>query len=435
MERRGCIIRGLSVFTALSVMISGCGYGNVSEIVDDYLPQEDYVSQYESLFDNEQMQAAPVEQEYDNTIIVIEEEENENHAASLPKMDLSKAQLRLQADGYYNFCYSNLNEMEKQIYVEIYDALITLAEDVKLSTLDAQLVDRIFNCVMIDHPEIFYVTGYTLTKYTLGEKIQKITLSGTYTMSAQDVQQKQLAVDAYVTKCLAGINKSASEYEKVKYVYEYLIQNTEYDLESENNQNILSVCENSRSVCQGYAKTYQYLLNRLNVFCTLVKGRVIDRESHVWNLVQVDGEYYYVDPTWGDASYTLSRNTPDEKTVQIEAPKINYDYLCVPENMINKTHVIDALIPLPPCTSMNANYYVREGMYFASVDTKQLQEMFSNAYQSGKLSVTIKCADTSVYEEMLDYLISQECIFDYLEGGNSVSYVKMDNVCAILIYL
>ena len=74
-------------------------------------------------------------------------------------------------------------------------------------------------------------------------------------------------------------------------------------------------------------------------------------------------------------------------------------------------------------------------MYFASVDTKQLQEMFSNAYQSGKLSVTIKCADTSVYEEMLDYLISQECIFDYLEGGNSVSYVKMDNVCAILIYL
>lgn len=435
MKRRGCIIRGLSVFTAVSVMISGCGYGDVSEMVEDYLPQEDYVSRYESMFDNEQMQAAPGEQEYDNTIIVIEEEENEKQAVSLPKMDLSKAQLRLQADEYYNFCYSNLNETEKQIYLEIFDTLITLAEDVELSSLDAQLIDRIFNCVMIDHPEIFYVTGYTLTKYTRGEKLEKVTLSGTYTMSAQDVQQKQLAVDAYVTKCLAGINTSSSEYEKVKYVYEYLIQNTEYDLESENNQNILSVCINGRSVCQGYAKTYQYLLNRLNIFCTLVKGRVIDRESHVWNLVQVDGEYYYVDPTWGDASYTLSKDASDENTVQIEAPKINYDYLCVPEDMINKTHVIDTVIPLPPCTSMNANYYVREGMYFTSVDTKQLQETFSNAYRSGKLSITLKCADASVYEEMLDYLISKERIFDYLEGGNSVSYVKMDNVYAILIYL
>ena len=111
---------------------------------------------------------------------------------------------------------------------------------------------------------------------------------------------------------LRGIEEAASEYDKVKAVYEAVIFSTNYDLSAADNQNIASVFLGGASVCQGYAKATQYLLNHLGVMCTLVQGTVDTGEAHAWNLVQVDGDYYYVDTTWGDASYRMENGSEQE---------------------------------------------------------------------------------------------------------------------------
>lgn len=327
--------------------------------------------------------------------------------------------------------YSMLNEEERRLYREIWGALTNYRVNVRLSSCDKEEISRVFQCVMNDHPEIFYVEGYTYTEYTLGSALRKITFTGVYSMEQKEIADRQRKIDAYVEECLRDMPAQADEYEKVKYIYEYLICHTEYDSSVGDNQNICSVFLDRRSVCQGYAKAMQYLLRQVDVYATLVLGNVIHGESHAWDLVRIDGEFYYVDVTWGDASYQAVDQQTDARL-----PEINYDYLCVTTQQLEKTHRIDNVVAMPECTSMDANYYVREGVYFTQMDQDRLQSIFADAYDKGQTYITLKCADAEVYRQMRESLIERQEIFSYLQlTDEAVSYSENDKQYSMSFWL
>lgn len=350
----------------------------------------------------------------------------------LPEKDFAKAREELvpESGGLKYYAYEKLSEDERILYTEIYSILSTLSKDTKVSSKDPDQIEKAFNYVMLDHPELFYLTGYSFTKYMRGSNIEKITVSGSYTMNASQVELSKLAVNAYVDKCIASYDGPVDEYEKVKYVYEYLIKNTEYDLSAPNNQNILSVVNEGRTVCQGYAKMMQYVLNRMGIFCILSEGTVKGTESHVWNIVRIDDQYYHVDATWGDASYMIEDNAEG-----FEAPEINYDYLCVTDEEIIKTHVIKDNIELPVCDSMEANYYVKEGLYLSELNTDIILNAFNDAILDGEKIVTLKCANANVYTAVYNHLVENHGIFDYLDGSTTVNFVEFRESCRISFYL
>ena len=338
---------------------------------------------------------------------------------------------RAPEDGYV---YGKLPDEEKQVYLEIRDAIVNHEENVELSSRDKEEVSHAFQCVLNDHPEIFYVDGYTYTEYTLGDMLKKITFTGTYCFSPEEIEEKKQRIDSYVNRCLAGIPQDADDYEKVKYIYEYLIYNTEYDASSKDGQNICSVFIDGKSVCQGYAKATQYLLDQAGIRSTLVLGRVTGGEGHAWNLVELDGRYYYVDTTWGDASYQAigsAAGYPDE-----QIPVINYDYLCVPTEQMNLTHTPDNVVELPECDSMDDNYYVREGLYFTEWNREQIERIFKKAYEQGSAYVTLKCESYDVYEQMWESLIEDQEIFRYLDSPDGlVSYAEDEKQFSMSFWL
>ena len=332
----------------------------------------------------------------------------------------------LLEEGGSRFAYESLDAQEQIWYGEIEQALGEMTDTVKLSTepigqgLDEQDIDRIFQCVLIDHPEIFYTTGYTYTKYSRGDRTVGIDFAGTYSLPREEAVNKAEEIRGRASEWLSDIPSDASEYDKVKAVYEKIIFSTDYDLNASDNQNIASVFLGNSSVCQGYAKATQYLLNRLGVMCTLVQGTVDTGEAHAWNLVRVDGDYYYVDTTWGDASYRMEDGSGQE-----ELPEINYDYLCVTTQELLRTHRIESVVAMPECTATQANYYVREGVYFTSYDAEQMQSIFDRAWESGRTEITLKCADEECYREICRVLIDEQEIFSYMsENSSTIAYAQ-----------
>ena len=174
--------------------------------------------------------------------------------------------------------------------------------------------------------------------------------------------------------------------------YETIVDQVEYEAEAPDGQNIYSVLVNRRSVCAGYAKATQYLLERLGVFCTYVTGETREGESHAWNLVLCEGDYYYVDTTWGDPVFQSEEGEEQQGY-------INYDYLCCSEEELFRTHTPDGEVELPRCTSMEWNYYVVNGMYYTDYDREEILKKMNQVISEGGNPSVFKFSDEKIYEQ------------------------------------
>lgn len=350
-----------------------------------------------------------------------------------------EASISFLSDTAYLYAYNCLTEPAQLWYNDMAAALGEMQETVRLSEagleagLDETCIDRIFQCVLNDHPELFYVNGYTYTKYYRGETVVAIDFSGTYELKPEEAVARRQEIEQAVELILGGIDETATEYDKVKYVYDTIVRSTDYDLQAPDNQNIYSVFAGHSSVCQGYAKAAQYLLNRLGVACTLVQGSVEEGQGHAWNLVRVDDSFYYMDVTWGDASYQAQDGTAIREE---ELPEINYDYLCITTSQLLYTHTLDNCVPLPECVDMAANYYVRQGAYFESYNKEQLQQLFQGTLGSGRTDVTVKCADAECFVEMQTALVDNQEIFDYLSTEkDTIAYASNDKQLSLTFWV
>ncbi|WP_051200037.1 transglutaminase domain-containing protein [Butyrivibrio sp. FCS006] len=345
------------------------------------------------------------------------------------------AKLKKQQEGLY--AYEHLTDAGKTLYVEILATLNSLSKDIIVSTTSDDAIEMVFDYVMADHPEIFYVDGYQYTNYSVGDTITKISFTGNYLYDATEVAKRQAKINEAVHACLANAPASEDDYYIIKYIYEYLIANTDYDIGAADNQNICSVFINGKSVCNGYAKAAQYLLNKMGVSCTLVTGTVNTKNGkdirHAWNLVLCNNTYYYLDVTWGDASYqTVSGESADATKL----PDVNYDYLNVTTAELLRNHTISDIIRMPVCNSMTDNYYVREDEYFTSAELVLVGDLFDRRYKDDSRNVTIKCASDEIYDALFEELITNRKVFEYLQGDTSqVSYTTFEDTRTIIFWL
>ncbi|MBQ6537515.1 MAG: hypothetical protein IJL75_01260 [Eubacterium sp.] len=111
------------------------------------------------------------------------------------------------------------------------------------------------------------------------------------------------------------IKSGMTKVEKIKAVNDYICKNVVYDWDCANSKvfeeydySITGVFGKGKTVCQGYAVTFDAFMYLLGIPCKYVSG-MGQNEKHGWNMVKLsDGKWYHMDVTWNDDDKNVHNN-------------------------------------------------------------------------------------------------------------------------------
>ena len=161
----------------------------------------------------------------------------------------------------------------------------------------------------------FQYGGYELS-YTAGKGLIDHTYDVTIVPSYYTTKEEEDRVDERIAEVISGfgLDKGASEHEKIRCVYDFICGNTSYDTVHKHmpgSRHYQSTAYGAliykTALCQGYSVLAYRLLKELGIAARIVTGTFgmgEDQERHSWNIVGIDGIYYNLDVTMGDAKST-----------------------------------------------------------------------------------------------------------------------------------
>lgn len=272
-----------------------------------------------------------------------------------------------QEDSYF---YNQLDDNAKAIYLGIQDNLENMKSgnyridfgtrfNTLLQTKEGQESLSIsyqdaVDALKQDTPGLFYIdfSKVYLNTYSLTEgnttthtvfidqgDNQNYFAKGFNTKS--DVVRAVAQVEEVRNLVVSAIPEGSSNFEKILYVHDWLVDNLSYDetLSKDNRSNVFGALVEKSVTCQGYAKAFKYIIDSLSVPCILVKGDATNSqgttEKHVWNYVQINDGWYAVDVTWDDPIIIGSGEL---------SPEIKYTYFCKGKSFLDN-HVEEGTLP------------------------------------------------------------------------------------------
>lgn len=230
--------------------------------------------------------------------------------------------------------YGMLSPDEQAVYRQIYaNALSVVSAFAPVKAINTSQLANIFESVVNDHPELFYLDTSYSVKYTKSGSVVEIQL--VYYTLANALETAKANFSSAAKAVIAGASELSSDYEKEKYVHDYLVSNVSYADGAVLSQSAYSALVNGISVCAGYARANQYILQQLGIPCYYCTGYA--GEDHAWNIVKLSDGYYNEDITWDDTNPST------------------YDYFNRTDKEFAPTHTRTGLsVNLPPC---NASSY------------------------------------------------------------------------------
>lgn len=301
----------------------------------------------------------------------------------------------------------------------------------------------------MDHPEIFWISN-VFSYGTVGNQsvIQLYSfIPGEECITKIDELNE--AVENIMTAIPSGLN----QYHLEKYIHNTVLDMCEYadgvDSVEDGWEHFTSygALINGSVVCEGYSYMMCLLLSKVGI-PTYYSIGYSDNELHMWNNVNIDGNWYHIDATWDDSenAYYSYFNLTD---AQIEV-----DHIIAPLFAdLEKSEITDDVfnVYVPECDSDSANYYVVESTYVYDYDEVALvmvQDLVEAA-NNKDTDFTIRFDSSLDFDEALDVMFNEEPYYmfayidqaneqldtDYKINSNNVSLLIVENFNSVVVKL
>lgn len=347
----------------------------------------------------------------------IETPAQEKKTNSKENFNIDDSQLNI--DNSYLYYYNTLSTKEKNIYTCIYNCLINCQSKIELPSSDYEQIVSINEYVLYDHPEIFYFNYFELQN-----RVDVCYYKPIYTYNQDEIVQLTNQLENIRSQFINSLDSNSSKYDKLKAIYNYVIEKNTYVDGAKDNQYITSALLYGNTVCSGYVKAIQYLCEAVDINSAYIVGKALNDDAnsnHAWNLIEIDNDYYYLDATWGDYvdgqnAFTMYSYFMFDSDTMLKLYQPTSDY----KNTINGKYC----------------YFNYENYYSESYDLNQLKTMVRNYRNDGINWMEFKFSN-NCYQQAKTNLIDNEQMFNlynqYTSSSYSIQYFYLDSL-NILIF-
>lgn len=224
--------------------------------------------------------------------------------------------------------YHMLDDKGQHLYRQIFaNANVSNSAFAPIEAVSVPEIRNVIMAVYNDHPELFWLNTAFVCKYDKNKICAELELE--FNITQEELPEASTEFYNTVNNLLTQV-QNLDTYGKERQLHDILLEKIEYDKGADMNQSAYSALVNGESVCAGYARAYQYLLQRLGIPCYYCTGYA--GEDHAWNIVALDDGYYNVDVTWDDT------------------PEGEHDFFNKTDEDYAETHVRrDLSVNLPKC--------------------------------------------------------------------------------------
>ena len=305
--------------------------------------------------------------------------------------------------------YQQLSSEEKRYYGQLYTAVTdSMTTDVRISPANADTtpvvtpgirvvlpganlsnedIVRLYEAFYNDNPQFFYLDRtYSLEgRQKLDGNTYYNTVTLQFTADATQRIEMDAALKHATDSILSDCPQTDDQYITEKYLHDRLNAFCTYDTVAATNDASLAphaytaygALVEGKAVCEGYAKAMQLLLQQASIPVTVVTGSVKETgESHMWNLVTINGDNYHLDATWNDT---------DDHAL--------HTFFNLTTDMVNLSYSIDNETTLPSCTAITDNVFVREKTIIDTYERQIIAQKIAERIHLGDTTIQLRFSD------------------------------------------